>query len=173
MKKTISVLLALVMLFALCVPAFAADTTVDITKDTAQTADVLVKTSTKDGENKDADFYTVTIPADLTFTWGDTDVKNANYTVHAQLLIGASLKVKVESDVTNGNEMSATGTEKKLHYTLVGGAEETFTEVVAANTEPATSIQVSIADSEWAQAPVGEYTGSLTYTVTYIAPTTP
>ena len=77
MKKFFAVALALVMLFALCVPAFAADIAVD-----GGTGDVIIKTDTKIDTNgddigdTDAESFKVSIPADTTIPWGTADTVN-------------------------------------------------------------------------------------------------
>lgn len=163
MKKIISVLLAVAMLAALTVPAFAAD----ITKDSAeQSAKVDVVTKTTNTEGADAYTYSVTFPASFEFDWGDTAAKDATYTVTSQLLLGASLDVSVAAN--NGGEMIATGTDKTLTYTLTNGGSAHFAEVNN-SAAPATHPTVSIAS--YAGVPIAVYTGTLTYKVTYNAPT--
>lgn len=163
MKKIISVLLAVAMLAALTVPAFAAE----ITKDSAeQSAKVDVVTKTTNTEGADAYTYTVTIPASFEFDWGDTAAKDATYTVTSQLLLGASLKVSVATN--NGGKMTNENTASTLTYTLANGGEETFAEVNN-DAEPTAKPTVSIASYEG--VPIAVYTGTLTYTVTYNAPT--
>ena len=88
MKKAISVVLALVMLFAVCVPAFAADISA------TGTGDVIVSTSTKTATGEDAESYTVTIPADTTIAWG-TDSTDVGYTVESHLARNKAVAVAV------------------------------------------------------------------------------
>ena len=163
MKKIISVLLAVAMLAALTVPAFAAE----ITKDSAEqsaTIDVVTKTTNTDGA--DAYTYSVTFPASFEFAWGDTAAKDATYTVTSQLLLGASLDVSVAAD--NGGKMTNESTASTLTYTLTNGGSAHFAEVNN-DAAPATHPTVSIAS--YAGVPIAVYTGTLTYTVTYNAPT--
>ena len=157
MKKIIAIMMALVMMMAIAVPAFAAD----ITKDTAQAGQATVATTT---DATDAT-YTVTYPASTTIAWGDTNAVNVNYAVTSQLPIGASLKVSVAAD--NGGVMTSTNAAGySLTYSLTGGAEETFSEINN-NVAPATAVEVAIAD--FSQAVPDVYTGTLTYTVVYTA----
>lgn len=157
MKKIIAIVMALVMMMAVTVPAFAAD----ITKDTAQAGQATVATTTSDTDAT----YTVTYPATTTIPWGDTNAVNVNYAVTSQLPIGASLKVSVAAD-NNGEMTSANAAGYKLTYTLTGGAEETFQEINN-NVAPSTDVTVAIAD--FSQAVPDVYTGTLTYTVAYTA----
>ena len=157
MKKIIAIVMALVMMMAVTVPAFAAD----ITKDTAQAGQATVATTTSDTDAT----YTVTYPATTTIPWGDTNAVNVNYAVTSQLPIGASLKVSVAAD-NNGEMTSANAVGYKLTYTLTGGAEETFQEINN-NVAPSTDVTVAIAD--FSKAVPDVYTGTLTYTVAYTA----
>ena len=163
MKKIISVLLAVAMLAALTVPAFAAE----ITKDSAEqsaTVDVVTKTTNTDGA--DAYTYSVTFPASFEFDWGDTAAKDATYTVTSQLLLGASLDVSVAAN--NGGKMTNENTASTLTYTLTNGGSTHFTEV---NNSAAPTAQPTVSIASYAGVPIAVYTGTLTYTVTYNAPT--
>lgn len=170
MKKIISALLAVVMLFAVCVPAFAADTQ-EINQDSPEpvnnkqeaTADVFTKT-TKDGV--DAYTYSVTMPAEIAIDWNDTSAQDASYKVTSQLLLGAKLVVGVAAN--NSGQMTNPGTDKFLTFTLANGGNSEFAEVNNA-AAPAAAPTVSVAN--FSGVPIAEYTGTLTYTVTYVAPT--
>lgn len=163
MKKIISVLLAVAMLAALTVPAFAAE----ITKDSAEqsaTIDVVTKTTNTDGA--DAYTYSVTFPASFEFDWGDTAAKDATYTVTSQLLLGASLDVSVAAN--NGGKMTNENTASTLTYTLTNGGSAHFAEV---NNSAAPTAQPAVSIASYDNVPIAVYTGTLTYTVTYNAPT--
>ena len=160
MKKIIAIVMALVMMMAVTVPAFAAD----ITKDTAQAGQATVATTT---DETDAT-YTVTYPAAFTFAWDDTATKDANYTVTSQLPIGASLKVSVAAD-NDAKMTSTTATNYSLTYTLAGGiAEKTFNEINN-NEGPDEDITISIAQEQYDAAVPAVYQGTVTYTVVYAA----
>ena len=166
MKKILAIALALVMMMAVTVPAFA----VEIKKDTAQTGTADVVTTFD--ENTDWS-YTVTIPAGVTVDWNDTSAQAMTYSVESQLLIGASLKVSATAD--NNGTMTAIGTSDTLTFTVAGGDAVEFGAVNAAGTTApnvvdGTNVSVSIAD--FAGKAVGTYTGTLTYTVEYVAPAT-
>ena len=173
MKKIISVLLAVAMLAALTVPAFAADITISKDEpaagpDGAQKATVDVVTKTTNTEGADAYTYSVTFPASFEFAWGDTNAKSATYTVTSQLLLGASLDVSVAAN--NGGEMTNENTASTLTYTLTNGGSTHFTEVNN-SAAPTAAPSVSVAKEEYDGVPIAAYTGTLTYTVTYNAPT--
>lgn len=156
MKKTISIVLALVMLFALCVPAFAE--TID--KTTPQTGDTDVVTTFVDTDET----YSVTYPATVSVAWGDTGAQDAKYTVTSALKIGAKLTVSAAANA--GGTMTATGTTDTLTFTVQNGDPQDFT---GANAGVDSTTTVTIAD--FSAASVGEYTGTMTYTVVYTAPT--
>lgn len=166
MKKILSIALAVVMMFAICVPAFATNVTKD-TEQTAQAEVVTVFDETTDWS------YTVTIPAGVTVDWNDTTAQAMTYKVESQLLIGASLKISAKAD--NEGLMTATGTTDTLSFTVAGGDEVAFGAVNPANTTApdvvgGTNVSVTIAD--FTGKAVGAYTGTLTYTVEYVAPVT-
>ena len=165
MKKIISVLLAVAMLAALTVPAFAAEITKDSAEQSAK-VDVVTKTTNTDGE--DAYSYTVTIPASFEFDWGDTAAKDATYTVTSQLLLGASLDVSVAAN--NGGKMTNENTASTLTYTLTNGGSTHFAEV---NNAAAPAAQPAVSIASYDNVPIAVYTGTLTYSVTYNAPATP
>lgn len=163
MKKVLALALAVVMMFAVCVPAFAAATPVDITKDTVQAGDVAVKTHI----DPDDISYTVTIPADIEIAWGDTSAQDASYTVNTQLFAGDTLdvvvKAKDDSNVMTATDASVTDT---LTFTLANGGTETFG---AAVTDATPANEPTVAVDTFVGKTVTEYVGYLTYTVIYHA----
>ena len=161
MKKILAIVMAIVMMMAIAVPAFAAEIKKD---DTNQSGQATVATTTDDTDAT----YTVTYPAAFTFAWDDVETKNANYSVTSQLPIGASLKVSVAAD--NGGVMtSTTATAYSLTYTLAGGvAEKTFSEINN-GAGPDTDITIGIAQEQYDAAVPAVYQGTVTYTVVYSA----
>lgn len=167
MKKIISIALALIMMMAICVPAFATQTADDGANE------VNVETTYSEADDTS---YTVTIPATVSVVWDDTTTAyDVGYTVTSQLLVGASLKVAVnydlDTDDTNNGVMTNADTTATLKYTLTGEGETTFAEVNnAAKASDANGTDATITVDGFAAAPVGAYTGTITYTVTYVAP---
>lgn len=161
MKKILAVVMALTMLFALCVPAFAADPN-PITKDTAQSGSIDVITTYLLSDET----YSVSYPAAVNVAWGDTAAQDAKYTVTSALQIGA--KITVSAAANAGGKMTATGTADTLTFSVQNGAAQEFT---GANAAVNSDTKVIISD--FSGAAVGEYTGTMTYTVvyTYTAPT--
>lgn len=161
MKKILAVVMALAMLFALCVPAFAADPN-PITKGTAQSGSIDVITTYLPSDET----YSVSYPAAVNVAWGDTAPQDAKYTVTSALQIGA--KITVSAAENAGGKMTATGTADTLTFSVQNGAAQEFT---GANAAVNSDTKVIISD--FSGAAVGEYTGTMTYTVvyTYTAPT--
>lgn len=167
MKKVLSVLVALTMLAALCIPAFAADIVAEGTGDT------IIKTSTlkdTDGDgvgDTDAEGFKVTIPADTVIPWG-TAATDVSYMVEAHLARGKAVSVAVSGSGT----MKTVDGVYAIPYTLDG-----TTNFVAANpwvydtvndtgiTQPLT---VQIAADDWNTAVVEAYQDTLTYTVSAV-----
>ena len=164
MKKLLSIIIAFVLVFAVCVPAFAAEIN---EKSEQQDANVNITTNTDNAQSE----YTVTIPADLDIAWLDSTDKKMNYSVYTNLVKDATLTVAVSANA--GGLMTATSGSDTLTFTLTGSSEEEFTLFNLAGTEPETDVTVKIDNGQWKQAAIGEYSGSLTYTVTYTAPVTP
>lgn len=150
MKKVISVLLAVMMLAALMVPAFAA--TIDQTGGNPATGGATVKTDTSavtgDGT------YTVTYDAEITVPWNYTSAVSSRYSVETHLKSGKQLLVTASSDgiMTYEDETLAYSLGGDLSYTA--GAAENATK----------TITVTVAKTAWDEAPIAEYTGTITYT---------
>ena len=160
MKKILAVVMALTMLFALCVPAFAADPN-PITKDTAQSGSIDVITTYLPTDET----YSVSYPPSaVSVAWGVTTAQDAKYTVTSALQIGA--KITVSAAANDGGVMTAAGTTDTLTFSVQNGEAQEFTGANAA-VNSATTVTIS----DFSGAAVGEYTGTMTYTVVYTAPT--
>ena len=159
MKKILAVVMALTMLFALCVPAFAADPN-PIKQDTAQSGSIDVITTYVAANET----YSVSYPPSVSVAWGVTTAQDAKYTVTSKLRIGA--KITVSAAANAGGKMTADGTTDTLTFTVQNGEAREFT---GANTAVNNATTVTISD--FSAAAVGEYTGTMTYTVGYTAPT--
>ena len=165
MKKIISIALALVMMMAVTVPAFA---------EMAVPGENIVNVETTYNASTDAS-YTVQIPATISVVWGDeTTTYDASYSVTSQLLVGASVNVDVaydaDTDDANNGIMTNADTTATLIYTLTGAGETTFTGVnngAKASDMGGTDATITVAG--FGAAPVGAYTGTITYTVEYSA----
>ena len=173
MKKAIAIIMAFVMIMAVTVPVFAAETTQYVEMDNpvadangAQSSSVDVLTTYED---KHWD-YTITIPAGFSFNWDDTVAKDANYSVDSHLLIGASLKVAVSAD-NDGKMTNSEITDYSLTYTLTGGIDEKIFGEINNAEGPDEDIKIAIEQEEYDNAVPAAYEGTVTYTVTYVPPT--
>ncbi len=155
MKKIISIALALVMMFAICVPAFAAD----ITNTSPDPQDAVIKTSTAGSISN----YTVSIPAETVIAW-NTASTNLQYKVSAQLEPNKALKVTAAAKDGVYNMTDANGLT--LAYTL-GDATYTTTANTVVDKEVKT-LTVNVAADAWSNAVISEYTGNITFTAEII-----
>ena len=155
MKKILAVALALVMMLAVCVPAFATDIATN-----GGTGDTTLQTLTTDEDGNPVAGFTVTIPATVDIPWGGTTVGDTlDWSYVSQLEAGKQLSISVDKasgSLTNGTD--------NLAYTLSGdavGAAFTTGAAVCALTEKS----INIAVSGWDDVPVGAYSDTLTFTV--------
>lgn len=160
MKKTLAVLLSVMMLFALCVPAFAVNGTVK-NKLGEVTNDTVIKTSTTTESGEDAETYTVIIPAETTIAWGAASTA-VEYTVEAHLGYGKVLKVDVADKDAAKLMTLADHAEETLAYDLTDTSYTSAGAVV--NPAATVSFNVVITDDAWNNAIVGEYSDTLTFT---------
>lgn len=155
MKKTVSIVLAVVMLFAVCVPAFAADIS-----DTGS-GNVTVSTLTTKEDGSDATDYIVEIPADTQIAWG-TPSTDVGYTVESHLMRNQAVKVTVTGSGTMKTD-PANGDVYSLAYTLDGaGRDYTAAGPVVYAAERQT-VNVLISENAWNEAVVESYSDVLTY----------
>ena len=159
MKKILAVAMALTMLFALCVPAFAGT----ITQDTPDTpypkeAVVPVKTTYSTGDEN----FNVSYPAAMEIPWGtlvDKPEAAFEYSVVSQLKTGKTITVTV----TPTNTVMTSAASETLAYTLAGDVNvTTAAPVVAVNK----TVKVDVAQSAWDAAAINEYTDTVTFAVT-------
>lgn len=170
MKKTLAIVLTVVMLFAVCVPAFAVPTEQVITT-TPGSGDIIVKTLTTDENGKNAERFALTIPGDTDITWGveGTDV---SYSVESHLARNKAVKVTVSGsgDVDNYKMTTADGAYG-IAYKLEGlGVDYT---AVRPTVYPAEmqKVDVVVDADAWNKAVVESYSDILTYTAEVVTVT--
>lgn len=157
MKKILAIAMALVMMMAICVPAFAA-----VTGGSNAGNDTIISTDTlkdEDGDGvgeTDPSWYTVTIPATQTLPWEATST-DIEYAVASQLKTGEAVKVTV-ADADAAYKMTSNGGE--LAYTLDNA---TFTAPSAVYDDTA-SVTVKVALDDWKSVAIDNYTDTLTFT---------
>lgn len=165
MKKILAVVLSVIMLFAVCVPAFAVHT---ITDSSAQTADSKLSTSTQKEDGTEGASYVVTIPAETTIPWEKSKTL-FSYSVKSQLESGKRLAISAASasgrnvlvDAAGANELPYTFSRTNGGDTIDTLSYTTETEVVDTNR----TFNIDIATAAWQAVPVNVYTGNLTFTV--------
>ena len=157
MKKILAIAMALVMMMAICVPAFAT-----VTGGSNADNDTIISTDTlkdEDGDGigeTDPSWYTVTIPATQTLPWEATST-DIEYAVASQLKTGDVVKVTV-TDADGAYKMTSTGGE--LAYTLENA---TFTADSAVYYDTA-KVTVKVALNDWKSVAIDNYTDTLTFT---------
>ncbi len=161
MKKIIAIVMALVMMMAVTVPAFAADLGV---KDT-DSGEVTITTKTEKADGSDGDWYIVTIPADTTIAWGEqaTEMK---YSAETHLLYGKTLDVKVTSADYIMTYAPEADVALDLAFALSGDTDVNFATVTYPAVEKA--ISVDITEEAWNYAIVGEYSDVLTFSAAIV-----
>lgn len=161
MKKILAIALALVMMLAVCVPAFAADVTITDESD-PKTGDTLLYTRTTDEDGQEASGFTVTIPATVEIPWGGTSTGDyLEMTYESQLQIGKQLSISL--DKTGGN---LTNGSDNLPYTLTGACVGTALLTGAEVLSGTESIGINV--TGWDDVPVDEYADTVTFTVAVV-----
>lgn len=153
MKKVLSLALAFVLMFTICVPVFAA---------TLDAATPMGSTPVRvDGSTVGASF-TVTIPATATITWGQTE-KAVEYSVYSQLATGKGVKVTVTADA-DGKMKNAENTAF-LEYSLKAETTEytTTKPVILPENAETSNVVVQIPTANWDKASIDNYVGTLTF----------
>ncbi len=159
MKKIIALAMALVMMMAVAVPAFAAD----LSTKPSEAGEVVIKTSTIDADGNDAEKYTVTIPADTVIPWRQT-VTAVDYSVTSQL----RRNNRVAVTVAGSGAMKTVDGAYSIAYTLDGGTSFTTTQPTIVEPQEV-SLDVVIAMAEWEKAVVEDYADILTYTASIVS----
>ena len=111
-----------------------------------------------------ATVYTVTIPAKVQVDWDTTDNVDVSYSVEASLG-NKKLSVSVEdSGAEEGKLLESTGTYS-IEFTTENFKATEFAGDVVAGTKPTDAPSIKIEQTAWDNAPVGDYSTQLTYTV--------
>lgn len=154
MKKVLSLALALVMMFAVCVPAFAVD--LDAVTPAGNTQ-VLVDGLKDMGEGS----YTVTIPAEVKIPWGN-ETADVEYSIYCQLQTGKLVKVTASS--ADGGVMKNPAKTATLNYSLSDTTYTTKDSVILEAAPEKTTVKVLIPKANWEGASIDNYSGTLTFT---------
>ena len=150
MKKVLTVALAVMLIMSLSVTAFAANTTggkADITTSIAPT-------------------YTVTIPADVNVAFNATETAFGAIEVTAsQIHPDKCIKVALASDGKLENSIDAT---KVIPYAIKDSEGAAFTSATYLTEGDKTELSIHITADDWNAAYAGDYSDTVTFTVSYV-----
>lgn len=112
------------------------------------------------------DFFEVTIPAEIDVPWGETEAVDVSYKVTSSLDSGSKIGVSVarSASVANNTLTNAATSTYALPYT---SQNFTSTEFTGKNEGALPAQKPSLTISGWTDAPIAEYSTTLTYTVDY------
>ncbi len=149
MKKLFALILTVAMLATMSVTAFAANTTggdADITTSIAPT-------------------YTVTIPADVNVAFNATETAFGTIEVTAsQIHPDKCIKVALTSDGELNNAIDNT---KVIPYAIKDSQGTAFTSATYLTEGDKTELSIHITANDWNAAYAGEYSDTVTFTVSY------
>lgn len=176
MKKYLSLVLAVVMLFTVCIPAFAAEIKMGETElnngsaEKSGTSDVFTKTTDEKGKNPAS--YTVIIPADTLIQWGDpyTEFK---YSIKSQLEIGQCLNISVIGENNEDKLLSSETSDSipyQLSYNNEGGTVNDALSYKSAQeiVDLERKFFIRVTDASWDSVPLAVYKDSLTFQIDVI-----
>ena len=149
MKKVFAVILTVALLMSLSVTAFAENTTggdVDITTSIAPT-------------------YIVTIPADVNVQFNATETTFGTIeVVESQIHPNKCIKVALNSD---GELNNAIDSSKVIPYVIMDSEGAAFTYATYLTEGDKTDLSIHITAEDWNAAYAGEYSDTVTFTVSY------
>ena len=154
MKKIIAIAMALVMMMAIAVPAFAA-----VTGGSNAGSDTIINTLTTKEDGSDPTWYTVTIPATQEIFWEATATE-IEYTINSQLATGDLVKVTV-ADADGAYVMTKDGSTATLAYEIADAEYTATAEVVVDEVD---TVTIDTSKAAWATVPVDTYSDTLTFT---------
>ncbi len=154
MKKIIAIAMALVMMMAIAVPAFAA-----VTGGSNAGSDTIINTLTTKEDGSDPTWYTVTIPATQEIFWEATATE-IEYTINSQLATGDLVKVTV-ADADGAYVMTKDGSTATLAYEIADAEYTATAEVVVDEVD---TVTIDTSKAAWATVPVDAYSDTLTFT---------
>ena len=157
MKKVLSLTMALVMMMAVMVPAFAEDAKID--KTTPQTGEAIVQTTYVDGDAT----YSVTYSATMDIKWGDTSTE-FKYTVNSQLKPNQAINVKI-GDLNSDGYNLVSSTNKTIAYSVNGAVDGTTSAPV---TTEEFKYTIDVTEENWKAAAIDTYADTITFTVAVV-----
>ncbi len=151
MKKIIAIVMALVMMMAIAVPAFAA-----VEGGSNSGSDTIITTKTTKEDGSDPVWYTVTIPATQEIFWEATTT-DIEYKINSQLATGDFVKVTV----AGSGLLKKDGSTATLAYAITDTEYTASAEVVV---NEADTVTIDTTNAAWATVPVDKYSDTLTFT---------
>lgn len=151
MKKIIAIVMALVMMMAIAVPAFAA-----VEGGSNSGSDTIITTKTTKEDGSDPVWYTVTIPATQDIFWEATTT-DIEYKINSQLATGDFVKVTV----AGSGLLKKDGSTATLAYAITDTEYTASAEVVV---DEADTVTIDTTNAAWATVPVDTYSDTLTFT---------
>lgn len=169
MKRILAMALTFVMLFAICVPSFAAETVKINPYSPPPDVNGLQRCEHYVHTKKESASYTVIIPATIIIPW-EAQSKSFQYSVsNVQLQSGKRLKVTLASQ---GEKVLLDGNGYALPYTFTKGNKSVHDDELGYITSSEVAMEavtlpfnISIAAKDWKTVPVNVYTGNLTFIV--------
>ena len=150
MKKLFALILAVVMIATMSVTALAANTTGGFTTITIDIAPT----------------YTVTIPANTTVAFNATKTAfGAIEVTTSQIHPNKCIKVALSSDGKLENSIDAT---KVIPYAIKDSEGAAFTSATYLTEGDKTELSIHITANDWNAAYAGEYSDTVTFTVSYV-----
>ena len=152
MKKILAIVMAIVMMMAIAVPAFAG--TLNSATNAGDTT-VIVDGTAGVGEGT----WSVTIPATVNLTWGNDGADE--YEITSQLVSGKRVQVTLakSQDLTSD-------AGKVIAFTATDATDgKSAAEVV---TDEAHAFDITVADGAWEAVPYDVYEGQISFTATVV-----
>lgn len=149
MKKVLAFAMALVMMMAICVPAFAAFTGGQGTNGN----ETEINTLKTKADGSDAAWFTVTIPPTQDIYWEATTTP-LSYKISSQLETGKAVKITVKGSglLKNGNN--------ELVYRIT---DTEYTASAALVTDEPDTVTIDTSTAAWTTVPVDTYSDTLTF----------
>ena len=158
MKKILAIAMAIVMMMAIAVPAFA---TIEYNDGTGAGTDTIIETLTTKEDGTDPTWYTVTIPASQTIYWEATST-TISYDINSQLATDDFVKVSV-ADADGAYLMTKDGSNATLAY-VIADDDKAYTASAEVVVDEKDTVTIDTTGANWAGVPVDAYTDTLTFT---------
>lgn len=155
MKKIIAIVMALVMMMAIAVPAFAA-----VEGGSNSGSDTIITTKTTKEDGSDPVWYTVTIPATQEIFWEATTT-DIEYVINSQLATDDFVRVTV----AGSGLLKKDGSTATLAYSI---ADVEYTATAEVVVDEADTVTIDTTNAAWATVPVDKYSDTLTFTAEII-----